>query len=153
MGSGITKVLIAHDNWVYRHTARAHRLAKQLDKDPKIEVLYDKKMWKEGEVTTHGENVRREKEMVNRADLTIRLVHSPSKTGEPRHQGAIRETLETMHQKKPVVQIFESGARDSPKRTYLERTYQHKLNKYLKPGESLPRTALESITEVKRGFR
>lgn len=150
MGSGITRILLAHDNWVYKHTARAHRLAKQLDNDPRIKVYWDEKTWKKGEVTTHAEDLRREKKMVGRADMTIRLVHSPLKTGEDRHKGPVREILETMHQGKPVIQIFESGARNSPKRTFLERSYQRKLDIHLKEGESLPGAAYKGIAKVKR---
>ncbi|MHA1251610.1 MAG: hypothetical protein ACTSRP_16585 [Candidatus Helarchaeota archaeon] len=147
------RILLAHDNDVKYHTKRAHRLARQIDKNPKIEVIYDEKIWKPNEKTSHAENIRRERMMVKMADITIRIVHSPAKTGENRHAGAVREILETIHHKKPIIQIFEPGARNSPFRTPRERNYQKKLDYYLEKGESILPAVYKGIKEMeKRGY-
>jgi len=139
---------LIHDNGVKYHTVKAHRLAQQLDKDPKIRVLYDEKIWKPGEKTSQAENIRREKGMISKADLTIRLIHAPSHTGENRHAGAVREILETIHQRKPVIQLFEPGARNSPYRTNRERKYGKKIDYHLKKGESPTKAAHKTMKKL-----
>ncbi|MHA1755126.1 MAG: hypothetical protein ACTSVV_00045 [Promethearchaeota archaeon] len=143
------KILLAHDNWVKYHTKRAHELARKLDKHPKIKVIYDEKIWKPGEKTTYYENIRRENMMVRKIDLTIRIVPSPKETGENRHKGAVREILETIHQGKPYIQIFEKNARNSPFRTNKERYYKNRIDIYLDKNRSLLKAAYKGINELK----
>src|SRR6056297_1879554 len=96
------KVLVMHDNRTGRHTAEAHKLAKDLNKDPEIEVIADYDHWKRGEKTSKTETDRREAEMVKQADVGVRIAPSPKSTKQKRNDGAIREMQKLRNASKPI---------------------------------------------------
>ena len=139
------KILVAHDNRIEYHTEKAHRFAECMDKKKEFEVLYDKKFWKRGEKTSKTETDRREREMVQKADVLVRLIHPTSKTSEKLHEGAKREFRKAMRAGKPVIEIYYMSARTSSTRRVQETHYKNRIVIGLKRGERIE-------TGLKRGL-
>jgi len=131
------KILVAHDNRIDYHTTKAHRFAECMDQKKEFEVLYDKKFWEKGEQTSKTETDRREREMVQKADIIVRLIHPTSSTGEKRHEGAKREFRKAMKAGKPVIEIYYMGARTSSTRRIQETHYKNRIVIGLKRGERI----------------
>ena len=147
------KILLAHDNRLDYHTTKAHNFAEWLDQKKEFEVVFDKKMWKMGEKTSKTETDRREREMVKKADIIVRLVHPTSKTGEERHEGAKREFRKAMRAGKPVIEIYYMGAKTSPDRRIQEVNYKNRIKIFLKRGERLEKAinrGLDIYSKTKR---
>jgi hypothetical protein len=144
------KILLAHDNRLDYHTDKAHRFAEWMDQKKEFEVLYDKKFWEKGEKTSITETNRREREMVGKADIIVRLIHPPSKSGEQRHEGAQREYRKAMRAGKPIIEIYYMGARTSPNRPIQEKNYKYRIPIYLKRGERLEKGIQKGLNEYKR---
>lgn len=146
------KILIAHDNRIDYHTEKAHRFAESMDKKKEFKVLYDKKYWERGEKTSKTETDRREKDMVQKADVLVRLIHPTSKTGEKLHKGAKREFRKAMRAGKPVIEIYYMGARTSSARRAQEIHYKNRIVIGLKRGEHLEkglRRGLDVYNKIK----
>ena len=143
------KILLAHDNRLDYHTDKAHRCAEWMDQKKEFEVLYDKKFWKKGERTSITETNRREREMVEKADIIVRLIHPPSKSGDQRHEGAQREFRKAMRAGKPIIEIYYMGARTSPNRPIQEKNYKYRIPIYLKRGERLEKGIQRGLNEYK----
>ena len=131
------KILLAHDNRIDYHTEKAHRCAEWMDQKKEFKVLYDKKFWERGERTSKTETDRREREMIQKSDVIIRLVHPTSKSGGNRHEGAKREFRKAMRAGKPVIEIYYMGARTSSTRPVQETHYKNRIVIGLKRGEHL----------------
>ncbi|MFX1498372.1 MAG: hypothetical protein ACFFBH_12665 [Promethearchaeota archaeon] len=144
------KILLAHDNRIDYHTQKAHRLAKWMDQKKEFEVLYDKKFWKKGEITSVTETNRREQEMVQKADVLVRLIHPSSKTGEKRHEGAKREFRKAMRVGKPVIEIYYMDARTSSTRRVQETHYKNRIVVGLKKGERIEKGLKRGLEEYKK---
>ncbi len=144
------KVLVAHDNRTPLHTTKSHNFARRLDKDPRFRVLHDQKKWKRGEKTSANETNRREKEMVKEADIIFRNVPAPSKTYKKRNKGALREVRKGIYRGKPVIENYESGARQSPNRLFYEKNYKKRVVVHQKPGERLMTGFLKGLKELKK---
>ncbi|MBA7578100.1 hypothetical protein ES708_19956 [subsurface metagenome] len=140
------KIMVAHDNKTPGHTTKAHKFSERLDKDPKYKTIHDQKKWKKGEKTSLTETNNREKQMVKDADIVLRIIPPSSKTGEKRHEGAKREIRKAIRQEKPIIEIFENGARNSPNRNITEKNYKRRAEIHLKPKENLE-------TGLKRGIK
>ena len=144
------KILLAHDNRIDYHTDKAHRCAKWMDQKKEFEVIYDKKFWKRGEKTSKTETDRREREMVQKTDIIIRLIHPTSKSGEKRHEGAKREFRKAMRAGKPVIEIYYMGARTSSNRRVQETHYKNRIVVGLKRGERLEKGIQRGLNEYKK---
>ncbi len=145
-----TKVLVAHDNKTSLHTTKVHKFARSLEKDPRFEVIYDQKVWKKGEKTSFKENTRRERKMVKKVDVVTRIVPNPYKTKTPRNKGAVRELQEAMHQGKPVIELHEAGAKESPYKPKWEKNYPKREALYLKPYDRLVPAFNKALQRIKR---
>jgi hypothetical protein len=143
-------VLIAHDNATPGHTDKAHALADELDKDPHFRVVHDRDMWDRGERTSSSEIDRREREMVVTSEVVVRIMTAPSKTGQERHEGAEREVRKAIHANKPVIEIFENGAHESPDRSQYDLNYTKRVAIHLQPGQHLMTGVKLGIKELKR---
>ena len=143
------KILLAHDNRLDYHTDKAHRFAEWMDQKKEFEVLYDKKFWKRGEKTSITETNRREREMIQKSDVIIRLIHPTSKSGEKRHEGAKREFRKAMKAGKPVIEIYYMGARTSSTRRVQETHYKNRIVVGLKRGERLEKGIQRGLNEYK----
>lgn len=141
------KILLAHDNRLDYHTDKAHRCAEWMDQKKEFEVLYDKKFWEKGEKTSKTETDRREREMVQKSDVIIRLIHPTSKSGEKRHEGAKREFRKAMRAGKPVIEIYYMGARTSSTRRVQETHYKNRIIVGLKRGERLEKGIQRGLNE------
>lgn len=86
--------------------------------------------------------------MVKGADIIVRLIHSPSKSGEPRHEGPHREIRKAINAGKPVIEIFYLGAKDTPNRPLNERNYKFRIPIYIKRGESLENALNRGLDEL-----
>lgn len=144
------KILLAHDNRLDYHTDKAHRCAEWMDQKKEFEVIYDKKFWKRGEKTSKTETNRREREMVKKSDIIVRLIHPTSKSGEQRHEGAQREYRKAMRLGKPIIEIYYMGAKTSPNRPIQEKNYKYRIPIYLKRGERLEKGIHRGLEEYKR---
>lgn len=144
------KILLAHDNRIDYHTDKAHKCAEWMDQKKEFEVLYDKKFWKKGERTSKTETERREREMVKKADVLIRLIHPTSITGEKRHEGAKREFRKAMRAGKPVIEIYYMGARTSSTRRVQEIHYKNRIVIGLKRGEHLEKGIRRGLDYYKK---
>ena len=144
------KILLAHDNRIDYHTDKAHKCAKWMDQKKEFEVIYDKKFWKRGEKTSKTETDRREREMIQKADIIIRLIHPTSKSGEKRHEGAKREFRKAMRAGKPVIEIYYMGARTSSNRRVQETHYKNRIVVGLKRGERLEKGIRRGLNEYKK---
>ena len=89
-------LLIAHDNRTSLHTRKTHSFAERLVSDKKYKVIYDQQVWKPKERTSVIETDRRERNMVKKADVVVRIVPASSKTGSSRNEGANREIRKTV---------------------------------------------------------
>ncbi|QEE16834.1 hypothetical protein DSAG12_02664 [Promethearchaeum syntrophicum] len=148
------KIMVAHDNKTPGHTTKAHKFSERLDKDSKYKTIHDQKKWKKGEKTSPTETNEREKQMVKDADVVVRIVPPSSKTGEKRHEGAKREIRKAIRQQKPIIEIFEKGARNSPNRNISEKNYKKKTEVHLKPKENLETGFKQGIKDLnKKGLK
>jgi len=144
------KVLIAHDNRLGSSTTKAHKFAERIGKNKEYDIIIDKNRWKLKEKTSHTETNKREKEMVSEADVIIRIIPSPSKTGQERHKGAQSEIRKAIKASKPLIEIYEKGARDGPGRPLAEKNYGKREEVHLKPGETLDKAFTEAIEKLKK---
>ena len=144
------KILLAHDNRIDYHTDKAHKCAEWMDQKKEFEVIYDKKFWKRGEKTSKTETDRREREMVRKSDILVRLIHPTSRTGEKRHEGAKREFRKAMRAGKPVIEIYYMGARTSSNRRVQETHYKNRIVVGLKRGERLEKGIQRGLNEYKK---
>ncbi|MFX1366909.1 MAG: hypothetical protein ACFFAH_11210 [Promethearchaeota archaeon] len=143
-------VLIAHDNRLGYATNKAHKFAERISKDKNYNVILDQEYWKSKEITSPTETDRREKEMVKKADVIARIIPSPSKTGQSRHDGAQSEIRKGIKASKPIIEIFERGARDSPNRPLSEKNYSKKVPIHLKSKETLDKGFHEGIEKLEK---
>ena len=143
-------VLIAHDNRLGYSTTKAHKFAERLAKGRDYNVIIDKDIWKSREKTSPRETDKREKEMVRKADVIARIVPPPSKTGQNRHGGAQSEIRKGIRSSKPIIELYERGARDSPTRPLSEKNYNKRVPVHLKTGETLDKGFKVGIEELKR---
>lgn len=144
------EVLIAHDNATPGHTDKAHALADELDKDPRFSTVQDRDMWDRGEHTSSSEIDNRERKMVDKSELVVRIITAPSKTGQERHEGAEREVRKAIHANKPIVEIFENGAHESPDRSQYDLNYTKRVAIHLQPGQHLMTGVKLGIKELKK---
>lgn len=128
-------ILVVHQNRNIR-TSTDHRFADLLDGHQEINVIVDKKVWKRGEKTSKTEINKREKSMVEKADLIVRIIHPSTKTG-PRHEGPQREERKAIYRVKPILRIYAGGARDSPNRPKSEKKYYKMIEIHLKPYQQI----------------
>ncbi len=144
------KILLAYDNRIDYHTDKAHKCAEWMDQKKEFEVLYDKKFWKKGEKTSKTETNRREREMVQKSDVLIRLIHPTSISGENRHEGAKREFRKAMRAGKLVIEIYYMGARTSSTRRVQETHYKNRIIIGLKRGERIEKGIQRGLSEYKK---
>lgn len=144
------KVLVAHDNRLGPSTTKAHKFAEKISKSPNFETILDKDYWNPMEKTSKTETNRRETVMVKKSDVVVRIVPAPSKTGQPRHDGAQSEVLKAIRASKPVLEIFERGARDSPNKPLSQKNYGKKVEVHIKEGETLEKAFKTGIKELKK---
>lgn len=144
------KVLIAHDNRLGYPTSKAHKFAERLAKDKDIDVILDKDYWNPKEKTSKTETNRRETKMVKKADVVVRIVPPPSKTGQPRHPGAEAEVRKAINASKPVLELYERGSRNSPGRNIREKNYRKREEVHLKEGETLDKAFNQGLKELKK---
>jgi len=146
------KVLVIHDNKIGYGTTKAHKLAEKIDKMKGFKSILDKHHWKPGEKTSPTETNNREKKMVKKADIVVRVVPPSSKTGEKRHGGAQSEVRKTINASKDFIEIFERGARDSPNRSIQEKNYSKRIPVHLKSGEHIEKGFKKGIEGlIKKG--
>ncbi|MHA1328130.1 MAG: hypothetical protein ACTSVV_13860 [Promethearchaeota archaeon] len=146
------KILLVHDNRLDYFTDKAHRFAEWLDKYSEFEVIFDKQFWKRGEKTSKTETDKRERKMVDMADIIVWLIHPTSKAGEPLHEGSQREFRKAMRAGKPIIEIYYMGAKTSPSRSIQEKNYKYRIPIHLKRGERLEkgiRRGLEIYKQIK----
>jgi len=143
-------ILLAHDNRIDYHTDKAHRFADWLDQKKEFTVIDDRKFWRKGEKTSKTETNRREREMVQKSDILVRLVHPTSKSGERLHEGAKREFRKAMKAGKPVIEIYYMGARTSSSRRVQETHYKNRIVVGLKRGERLEKGIKRGLNEYKK---
>ena len=144
------KVLVIHDNKIGYGTTKSHKLAEKIDKMKGFKSIIDKHHWKPGEKTSPTETNNREKKMVKKADIVVRVVPPSSKTGEKRHEGAQSEVRKTIKASKDFIEIFERGARDSPNRSKQEKNYSKRIPVHLKSGEHIEKGFKTGIEELNR---
>ncbi len=144
------KVLVIHDNKIGYGTTKAHKLAEKIDKMKGFKSIIDKHHWKPGEKTSPTETNNREKKMVKKADIVVRVVPPSSKTGEKRHEGAQSEVRKTIKASKDFIEIFERGARDSPNRSIQEKNYSKRIPVHLKSGEHIEKGFKKGIEELNK---
>jgi len=144
------KVLVAHDNRLGYSTTKAHKFADRIDKNKDYQVIYDKDHFSQGEKLSSTEINNREKQMVQKADVITRIIHPPSKTGERRHDGAISEVRKGINASKPVIEIYERGARESSTRSVIEKNYKKRVKINLKEGETIDKAFKTGIEELKK---
>jgi len=144
------KVLVAHDNKSGYHTTKSHKFAERLDEDPRYRTIFDKKVWTPKENTSRTEINKREKEMVKKADVITRIVPPTSLTGQERRDGALSEIRKAIHAGKPIIEIFERGARDSPNRPLSEKNYENRVPIHLQPGEHLDQGFQKGLEKLKK---
>jgi len=150
------KILVAHDNKTPGHTTKAHNFARQISKDSRFEAICDTHYWKKGEKTSQSEIDKREKTMVQKADLVVRIVPAPSKTGKKRNEGALREVRKAIKAKKPIIEIYEQEGKTSPKRTIQEKNYSKRIKKRLQNKQKLTtafENALKELSEKEIRFK
>jgi len=144
------KVLVIHDNRIGYGTTKAHKLAEKIDKMKGFKSILDKHHWKPGEKTSPTETNKRERKMVKKADIVVRVVPPSSKTGEKRHEGGQSEVRKTIKASKPFIEIFERDARDSPNRSKQEKNYSKRIPVHLKSGEHLEKGFKKGIEELNK---
>ena len=144
------KVLIAHDNRLGYSTTKAHKFADRIDKKKEYKVIYDKDHFNQGEKLSPTEINKREKEMVQKADVIARIVQPPSKTGEKRHDGALSEIRKGIKASKPIIEIYERGARESSTRPITEKNYSKRVKINLKEGETVDKAFKSGIEKLKK---
>jgi len=146
------KVLVIHDNRLGYGTTKAHKLAEKIDKMKGFKSILDKHHWKPGEKTSPTETNNRERKMVKKADIVVRVVPPSSKTGEKRHEGGQSEVRKTIKASKPFIEIFERDARDSPNRSKQEKNYSKRIPVHLKSGELIEKGFKKGIEGlIKKG--
>ncbi len=91
-----------------------------------------------------------EREIIKEADLVVRIVPAPSKTGEARHDGAENEVRKAKAQGKPVIEIYDQGGRKSPGRSDYIEDYKKKVDIHLQEGEHLKTGLKEGIKKLKK---
>ncbi len=148
--SKATKVLIAHDNRLGYSTTKAHKFANRIDKNKDFKVIYDKDYFNPGEKLSPTEINKREKEMVQEADVIARIIQPPSKTGEKRHGGALSEVRKGINASKPVIEIYERGARESSTRSIIEKNYNKRVKINLKEGETIDKAFKTGIEKLRK---
>ncbi len=142
------RILVVHDNKIGYGTTKAHKLAEKINKIPGFKSIIDKDHWKPGEKTSPTETNNREQKMVKKADIVVRVVPPSSKTGEKRHEGGQSEVRKTINASKPLIEIFERDARDSPNRSKQEKNYSKRVQVHLKSGEHIEKGFKRGIEEL-----
>ena len=142
------KILLMHDNRTKKHTAEAHKLARELDNDPKYEVTADYDKWKPKEETSPTETNRREAEMVKEVDIGVRIAPAPSITGEKRHEGAINEMQKLKNASKPILDIYEKGGRASKELPDTLKSYTKREHLNLKLKQSKKKVIDDFVKEL-----
>jgi len=144
------KVLIAHDNRLGYSTTKAHKFADRIDNNKDYKIIYDKDHFNAGEKLSSTEINRRERDMVQKADVIARIIQSPSKTGEKRHEGALSEVRKGINASKPVIEIYERGARESSTRSVIEKNYKKRVKINIKEGETIDKAFKTGIEKLKK---
>ena len=143
-------ILVAHDNKIEYQTIKAHKFAEQLDKNPNFKTIFDEKVRASKENISRTEINKREKEMIKEADVITRIVPPESITGQRRSIGVLAEIRKAIHAGKPIIEIFERGARDSPKRPLIEKNYKKRVAIHLQLGEPLSKGFKRGLDELKK---
>jgi len=142
-------IAVLHDNKKDWHTTRSHKFAKDINELSEYNSMYDRLKWDLGEKTSSTETDRREREIIRDSDMVVRVVPPSSKTGK-RNEGAQRELRKAINSSKPIIEIFERDARDSPNRPVQEKNYHKLVQIHLKSGEHLTSGFRRGIKELKR---
>ena len=145
-----TKILIAHDNRLGYSTTKAHKFAERIDKNKDYKVIYDKDHFNAGEKLSSTEINKREREMVQKANVVVRIIQSPSKTGEKRHDGALSEVRKAINSSIPIIEIYERDARESSIRSIIEKNYKKRVKINLKEGETIDKAFKMGIKKLKQ---
>ena len=88
--------------------------------------------------------------MVQEADVIARIIQPPSKTGEKRHDGALSEVRKGIKASKPVIEIYERGARESSTRSIIEKNYNKRVKINLREGETIDKAFKTGIEKLKK---
>ncbi len=146
----LIKILIAHDNRLGYSTTKAHRFADRIDKDKNYKVIYDRDYFNPGEKLSSTEINKRERVMVQKADVIVRIIQPPSKTGEKRHDGALSEVRKGINASKPIIEIYERGARESSTRSIIEVNYKKRVKINLKEGKTIDKAFKTGIEKLRK---
>jgi hypothetical protein len=138
------KILFGHDNGKGYYTTIAHKLADLVGHHPQIENIVDYKVWGQNEKTSSIEINRREINMVQQSDVVVRFIQ-PSSKSDGRKLGAIREINKAINAGKPILEIYLSGAHDSPFRSLREKNYTNRVEVHLKEKQVLLKGFLEGM--------
>ncbi len=130
-------ILIYYGKRFDYHSNKAWLFVKSFEIKKEYEVVYDKNIWEKSEITSKIEMDKKEREMVKKADIIVRLIHPPSKSGEQWHEGAQREYIKAMRAGKPIIEIYYMGAKPSSNQLIQESSYKYRIPIYLKKGEHL----------------
>ena len=87
--------------------------------------------------------------MVKEANLVVRVVPPSSRTGK-RNEGALNEVNKAINAGKPVIELFERGAKDTPNRPLQQKNYGKLVQIHLKDGESLHSGFQRGLAELKK---
>ncbi len=145
-------VLISHDNSTPGHRSKAHNLAERLNSGHHFKTIHDRDIWNRGERTSLYVIDRRERYMVAKSDNVICPIPASSKEGHPRHEDAEREVNKAIRAGKPVVEIFENGARESPNRSDYALNYLKRAVIHLEPDQSRRKQG-QTWRLIRRGLR
>lgn len=126
------------------------RVIELLNQKKDYEVLFNKKLWRKSLEVPETELNKRETEMIRRADIVVELVHPPSKSGEPRHEGAQREFKKAMKVNKPIIEIYYEGVKTIIDRPIQEINYKYRISIHLKRGERLEEGIHRGLEEFKK---
>lgn len=143
-------ILILYGSHYDYYSNKASQLAKWLEQKEEYEVIFDKSMWKKSEIPSKTEIYNKEREMVKKADIIVRLIHPNLKSGEKKHEGVQREYRKAMSAGKPIIEIYNIGARTSPNRPIQEKDYKYRIPIHLKRGERLEKGINRGLEEYRK---
>ena len=130
-------ILILYEKHSDQYSIMVSQPAKWLEHKMEYVVIEDKNVLKKSETTSKWEMDKKEREIVKKADIIVRIFHPPSKSGEQRHESAQREYSKAMNAGKPIIEIYQVDARTSLDRPIQEKDYKYRIPIYLKRGERL----------------
>jgi len=128
------------------------RILESLNQKKNFKVLSDRLLWKKSHEELDFEINKKESEMVQKADVIVRLIHPTSKSGNSLHEGAKREFQKAMRAGKPVIEIYYEGVTKLLKHPFQENHYKYRILINLKKGENLEKgiqRGLEKFRKIK----